>query len=288
MPLPSTAPVCYLCGGSRQIQRPGQVREGPSLRVIECGDCGLVGLSSHDHIREGHYENSGVHGPEVPPVESWLRASAPDDQRRFEMLKDTIANRRVRDFGSGAGGFLSRARAVAAEVARVEPERRIHDHWRGELLLHESIESAGPAYDVITAFHVLEHLGDPRAAVASLGARLADGGRLIIEVPSAEDALLTLFECRPFQNFTYWSQHLFLFNAETLRRVVVQAGMRVVSVQQYQRYPLSNHLHWLSRGKPGGHQQWSFLDSPALSQAYASALAAVGKCDTLIAHVERP
>ena len=120
-----------------------------------------------------------------------------------------------------------------------------------------------------------------------LATRLKDRGRLVIEVPSSEDALLTLYENDAFQRFTYWSQHLFLFNAETLRRLATQAGLRVVSIQQFQRYPLSNHLHWLSRNRPGGHQHWSFLDTPALTEAYAASLAAVGKCDTLIIHLEK-
>ena len=108
----------------------------------------------------------------------------------------------------------------------------------------------------------------------------------MIEVPSSEDALLTLYDSDMFQRFTYWSQHLFLFNAETLRILAAQAGLRVVSIQQFQRYPLSNHLHWLSRNLPGGHQHWSFLDTPALTEAYAASLAAVGKCDTIIAYLE--
>ena len=110
---------------------------------------------------------------------------------------------------------------------------------------------------------------------------------MVIEVPSSEDALLTLYDNDAFQHFTYWSQHLFLFNAETLRLLATKAGLRVVSIQQFQRYPLSNHLHWLSRSLPGGHQNWSFLDTPALTESYAASLAAVGKCDTLIAHLEK-
>lgn len=66
-----------------------------------------------------------------------------------------------------------------------------------------------------------------------------------------------------------------------------QAGLRVVLIQHYQRYPLSNHLFWLSRGKPGGHQNWVFWDAPELASAYANTLAALGKTDTLIAHLER-
>jgi hypothetical protein len=109
---------------------------------------------------------------------------------------------------------------------------------------------------------------------------------MVIDVPSSEDALLTLYGSDAFQRFTYWTQHLFLFNAETLRRLASQAGLRVVSIQQFQRYPLSNHLHWLSRKQLGGHWQWSFLDTQELSTAYAASLAAMGKCDTIIAHLE--
>lgn len=123
--------------------------------------------------------------------------------------------------------------------------------------------------------------------LASLAGSLKPNGRMIIEVPSAEDALLTLYDCDAFQRFTYWSQHLFLFNASTLEMLARQVGLRVVAVQHYQRYPLSNHLHWLSQGKPGGHQRWPFLDTPGMASAYASTLAALGKTDTLIAHLER-
>lgn len=122
--------------------------------------------------------------------------------------------------------------------------------------------------------------------LAGLARQLKPNGRMIVEVPSAEDALLSLYDCDAFQRFTYWSQHLYLFNASTLEMLARQAGLQVVAVQHYQRYPLSNHLHWLSQGKPGGHQRWAFLDTPELASAYASTLAALGKTDTLIAHLE--
>lgn len=132
----------------------------------------------------------------------------------------------------------------------------------------------------------MEHLQDPRTMLVSLAALLKPNGRIIVEVPSANDALLTLYDCDAFQRFTYWSQHLYLFNTSTLEMLARQSGLSVVAVQHYQRYPLSNHMHWLSQGKPGGHQLWAFMDTPELANAYANALAALGKTDTLIAHLE--
>jgi 2-polyprenyl-3-methyl-5-hydroxy-6-metoxy-1,4-benzoquinol methylase len=278
---------CYLCGDARLFARPGAVRDDASLQILECTQCGLVMLSAFGHVGETHYADSGMHGASPPSMESWLRTTEPDDTRRFEMLAAALVNRKVLDVGCGAAGFLRKAQTLAATAVGVEPERRVRDYWQDKLTIRATLPEAGSDFDLITAFHVLEHVPDPRAMLRDLGACLTKGGRLVIEVPHSADALLTLYGSEAFQHFTYWSQHLFLFSTETLARTAVQAGLRVVSVQQVQRYPLSNHLYWLSQDKPGGHQQWSFLDSPALRQAYESALASIGKCDTIVAYLER-
>lgn len=277
---------CYLCDSTTFIARKGQVRDAPDLKILECTHCGLVTLSSLSHIQAGFYENSGMHGVEPTPMATWLKDTEWDDQRRFEMLKSMLSNKKLLDFGCGAGGFLNKAQQLADSVAGIELELRVQEYWRNQITIHPDVESAGGGYDLVTAFHVVEHLPDPVAVLKALAGKLSKNGRMVVEVPSSEDALLTLYDSDAFQRFTYWSQHLFLFNAETLRRLVKQAGLRIVTIQQYQRYPLSNHLYWLSQCNPGGHQKWAFLDSPALETAYANTLAAMGRCDTLIAHLE--
>jgi 2-polyprenyl-3-methyl-5-hydroxy-6-metoxy-1,4-benzoquinol methylase len=280
--------ACYLCNSSEFRYRKGQVRDDPSLKIIECLACGLVSLGSSDHIAPGHYEAGGMHGESPASIEAWLRATDADDSRRFDMLQGQMANKRVLDFGSGAGGFLRKAQSVAAFAAGIEPETRVREHWNGAISLHADLKDADRDFDLITAFHVIEHLADPQTILTQLAESLAPSGRIVIEVPNADDALLTLYESEAFQRFTYWSQHLYLFNQETMRQLAGQAGLRVVAIRQMQRYPLSNHLHWLSKGKPGGHQQWAFLDTDVLVEAYEASLAALGKCDTIVAYLEKP
>jgi 2-polyprenyl-3-methyl-5-hydroxy-6-metoxy-1,4-benzoquinol methylase len=278
--------ICYLCESASFSTRKGQVRDAPNIKILECNHCGLVTLSSLMHIQSGFYEESGMHGSEPMTIAAWLKNTDWDDQRRFDMLKPILPNKKLLDFGCGAGGFMSKAQQLVDSVAGIELERRVREFWTGRITIHPDLESAMDTYDLIVAFHVIEHLHDPRTILKTLAGMLTKNGRIIIEVPSSEDALLTLYDVEAFQRFTYWSQHLFLFNSETLRRLVEQAGLRIITIQQYQRFPLSNHLQWLSKGKPGGHQNWSFLDSPALNSAYAATLASMGKCDTIIAHLE--
>ncbi|MDB9530359.1 class I SAM-dependent methyltransferase [Nodularia spumigena CS-1038] len=263
------------------------VRDAPDLEIRECDNCGLVYLSSTAHIDDEHYGNSGMFGSKPPNIEDLLKATSEDDQRRFEILKSSLVNKNLLDFGCGSAGFLIRAKDLAHSVAGVEIERRMSKHWEGKLLIHSELESAGGGYDLITAFHVIEHLKDPIKIIKDLLGMLKDNGRLVIEVPSSDDVLLTLYKCASFQKFTYWSQHLYLFNPRTLSELAKQAGARIIAIKQFQRYPLSNHLYWLSNAKPGGHEQWNFLDTDALHEAYSNVLASLGKCDTIIAYLER-
>lgn len=276
---------CYLCDCTEHRHRPGKVRDDASLNILECQECGLVFLSRTE-LPAGFYEQSCMHGSDPQPIDKWLRDADRDDERRFRYLSEAMTNRDMLDFGCGVGGFLLKARSTARHAMGIELEARCQPHFQANGMdVFQSIADlpSNQIFDLITAFHVLEHLGDPANMLRQLATRLRDGGRIIIEVPSSADALLTLYENAPFSEFTYWSCHLYLFNAANLPLLAQKAGLKIDYISQIQRYPLSNHLHWLAKGKPGGHQLWNFLDSEELSRTYEARLASLGKTDTLIA-----
>lgn len=280
---------CYLCDCIEHSRRPGKVRDNASLEIFECQHCGLVFLSRTE-LPEGFYEQSGMHNGGPQPVVSWLHDTDRDDERRFRYLSETMTNRDVLDFGCGVGGFLLKARSAAHHVMGIELEARLQPHFQDNGLdVFQSVDAlpSDQRFNLITAFHVLEHLEDPANILRQLATRLLGGGGIFIEVPSSSDALLTLYESTPFSEFTYWSCHRYLFNAANLPRLAKKAGLKLDFVSYIQRYPLSNHLHWLAKGKPGGHQVWSFLDSEELHRAYEARLAALGITDTLIASLSR-
>jgi len=275
---------CYLCGCNKFIKREGKVRDNPNLEIRQCTYCGLVCLSSFDHIVDGFYEDSEMH-EENRTVEEWLHETVWDDERRIKYLRRIIENREVLDFGCGNGGFMLRAKEIVSSIEGIEVERRLEEHFQKYgLRVYKHIDEIDKKYDIITAFHVIEHMKNPIELIKKLVERLKNNGMIIIEVPNADDALLTLYKCKAF---TYWSCHLFLFNNNTIKLLVEKAGLKLLYVKQIQRYPLSNHLYWLSYGKPGGHQKWSFLDSDILNAEYEKQLASLGCCDTIIAGISR-
>jgi 2-polyprenyl-3-methyl-5-hydroxy-6-metoxy-1,4-benzoquinol methylase len=269
------------------------VRDNAELKVLECSFCGLVFLSSFDHIKDDFYENSKMHGEEMLDIQTWLSKTAVDDERRFQCLKSILSNRKLLDFGCGAGGFLLRAQKLAATVIGVESEDRLKSHFQDHNLDVYSNLSDIPCdirregYDIITMFHVLEHISNPKSLLGELIEMLNKNGQIVIEVPNADDALLTLYNNEPFSNFTYWSCHLFLYTAKTLKMLFDQINLKVNYIKQIQRYSIANHLYWLSNGKPRGHKEWNFFDSKELNDAYGTQLAKLGKCDTILASISK-
>jgi 2-polyprenyl-3-methyl-5-hydroxy-6-metoxy-1,4-benzoquinol methylase len=274
---------CLLCQSTNHKKREGKVRDNPSLEILECCECGLVFLSHVEHINETFYENSGMH--EKFDFGKWRKQTYADDKRRYEFVKPFIENKSVLDFGSGNGGFLQNAKKTAKNIAGVELEKAVIPFYKEQNLpLYCNIDEIETSFDVITSFHVIEHIKNPHTILKQLKKHLNDKGKLIIEVPNANDALLTLYKSKAFSHFTYWSCHLYLYTAHTLQLLAQQCGFEVKFIKHIQRYPLSNHLYWLSYAKPGGHEKWGeLLDSEALSQAYEAQLASLEATDTIMA-----
>lgn len=281
---------CILCGNNKYEVIHHGVRGNPNIDVLQCKKCGLVRLSQFLSDTNDFYRNSCMHnyGPEVSKAQS---DEVADTNRRFQLTLNTISNKIICDFGCGSGGYLMKARSVASQVYGIELETAMCHNLRQQgITCFQSIDEAEKELegklDVITLWHVLEHLEDPIEMLQRLERLLAPNGRIYIEVPNAEDALLSLYHCSSFADFTYWECHLFLYNNETLNRLVKKAGLKIKFQTQIQRYPLSNHLYWLINGKPGGHKQWSMMNRDLLDREYAQMLISLGKADTLIAEIE--
>ena len=80
---------------------------------------------------------------------------------------------------------------------------------------------------------------------------------------------------------------MLLHTKESLNTFLNLAGFSNIAISGFQRYPLANHLYWLTHGKPGGHVAWKQLRTANLDAAYSDMLSGIDKTDTLIAIAEK-
>lgn len=211
-------------------------------------------------------------------------------QRRFEKVCGGLRGAgSVLEIGAGDASFLAHVGTQCPNISLASQEidqntRPARDAVEGlvQYASLEEVRQSGERFDVICMFHVLEHIFDPGRFLANCVACLAPGGRLIIEVPSLDDPLLTLYDCEAYQRFYFQRQHPYVYSAGSMTRLLVHQGLEVERAIHHQRYGLENHLHWLSAGKPGGSKQLREILA-GCEAAYMACLERQGRADSFIA-----
>lgn len=290
---------CIVCGNESFEMFHQGTRDNSEIDVMRCEKCRGLQLSSFSQIKEGFYEDGNMHENQYSVLgdtyleqdwNSWMNETKEDDYRRADVIRAKIEGgglkgNNVLDFGCGNGGFLRRLKEQKmANVVGVELDQDARKHLLNEgINVYESIDMIDPSvkFDIITMFHVIEHLEEPDKIMRMLREKLVDNGLLVVETPNADDALISQFHSEKFMDFTFWSAHLFLYTSDSLRMLMNNCGFSVVKNSQVQRYPLANHLYWLSEGLPGGHVKWKELSDDLLNKSYEDMLKKIHKCDTL-------
>jgi predicted SAM-dependent methyltransferase len=208
-----------------------------------------------------------------------------DDIRRVKQFAKDLNNKNILDFGCGWGGFLKNIKnfkSLCGVELRNECINYIKKRCK-KINIKNNINDFNKKFDIITMFHVLEHIPFQVKTLKILKSKLKKNGKIIIEVPHAEDFLILQDDLKNFKDFTFWSEHLILHTNKTLRTMLKRSGFKNIKIQYFQRYNFANHLGWFLKKKPGGHIIYKNIINEKLDNAYKENLVRLKKTDTLIA-----
>jgi 2-polyprenyl-3-methyl-5-hydroxy-6-metoxy-1,4-benzoquinol methylase len=134
------------------------------------------------------------------------------------------------DVGCGAGELVYLLRREGVDAAGLEPGREyaafaqtLFDIPVQTATVDTATVAAG-SQDVITMFHALEHVADPRGVLRVVRGWLKRGGTLVVEVPNVESTVQA-----PAHRFHY--AHLHSFSPATLGAIGEAAGLRLVDIR---------------------------------------------------------
>jgi SAM-dependent methyltransferase len=142
---------------------------------------------------------------------------------------------RLLDYGCGSGAFARFAAHEGYEVVGLEPfSLGAPTTEEGLTLLRKPLKDAAAElgkFDVITLWHVLEHVHKPVELLRDLGKHLADDGVFVISVPNFKSVQSELFKGAWFHLDP--PRHLIHFEPETLASTLEKAGLRETQEQPF-------------------------------------------------------
>jgi len=153
-----------------------------------------------------------------------------------------LAGKSALDVGCGAGLLAEPLARMGAKVTALDaaPEliaaAKAHAAGAGLAIDYRAVgvEALDGRFDLVTAMEVVEHVADPRAFVASLAARLAAGGLLILSTPNrtAWSKLLTITLAEGFGKIPRGTHHYDEFiTPEEMTAMMAAAGLVVEDVE---------------------------------------------------------
>lgn len=185
----------------------------------------LEGIGDY-YKSEEYVSHSSTKKGFVNKVYSWVRSYTL--KKKISLLKELTDGKKLLDIGAGTGHFLAKAKESGYTVLGLEPDedaRKVALSENGiELkdlsLLHELNES----FDIVSMWHVLEHVYHLRTDLDKIVSLVNQGGVLIIAVPN-----YTSFDAQHYKE--YWAaydvpRHLYHFSPKSIIPLVESKGLK--------------------------------------------------------------
>jgi 2-polyprenyl-3-methyl-5-hydroxy-6-metoxy-1,4-benzoquinol methylase len=230
--LSSAVSHCEICNGTEFQQIASTDRDRALLPTVICLQCGIVFTNprpSAEELETYYRDEYRVQYKDSlrPRPKHTYRAGKVALERMRELQPLLRPGCRVLDLGAGGGEMLFMLREAGHTVCGIEPNVGYAEYAREVLQLDIQIGGYAAAQippgsmDVVTTFHVLEHLEHPVEAFQTMFTWLAPGGRLLAEVPNVAST------CQWPKN-RFHRAHLFNFTPKTLAMAGRRAGFEVI------------------------------------------------------------
>ncbi|WP_240759910.1 class I SAM-dependent methyltransferase [Phytoactinopolyspora endophytica] len=232
---------CLACGGG--LEAVADLGEAPvltgalfptrdSARAAVCGQLELAVCHGCGHVQNVAFD-AGLVQYDVS-YDNSLHFSSTFQQYADELVTRLvdeygIRGKHVVEIGSGKGDFLASLSATGANTGvgydpTVQPDTTI----AGVTLVQDYFRPGDQVerYDLLACRHVLEHLEDPGALLASLSKAAPEGALFYFEVPSAE------FNFGPDGLWDCIYPHVSYFSTDSLTTLVERSGFEILSLRR--------------------------------------------------------
>ncbi|MBC7523208.1 MAG: class I SAM-dependent methyltransferase [Flavobacterium sp.] len=151
-------------------------------------------------------------------------------KNKLKLINSQSPKGRILDIGAGVGDFLSVAKSDGWEIIGVEPSYKAKQiaQKKGVAFVNNLSELENNSFDIITMWHVLEHVPDLEKQIAKLKRLLKPDGTIIIAVPNFNS-----FDAKHYGEF--WAAfdvpiHFWHFSKTAIKKLFAVEKLKLVKV----------------------------------------------------------
>ncbi len=206
------------------------------FEVVECRGCGLLRMEPQPALDE-----LAQYYPDL----YWAKGKTRHGPAGIFVCKTIkqmgLTRARVLDIGWGAGDLLAGLRerghaGIGLDIADSALQAAKEVGVPGTRADHSSAPFRNESFDLVMMYHLLEHIPNPDTAIREAWRLLADGGRLILQVPNADSWQYALLG-------RYWSgldvpRHLYDFGRHDLEEFL---GRNKFQVRRWKFFSLRDN-----------------------------------------------
>ncbi|WP_447968677.1 class I SAM-dependent methyltransferase [Nitrospira sp. M1] len=254
--------ACAVCG-SREFT---QLTEAPNFNYFQCHTCRVIFLSPQPRPEalKAQYTRPGL--LQDGPASAWFHHNKyylkKLYQERLNDILQYVTTGILLDVGCGMGDFCAVAREAGFSGSGTELSDEYAQHTKTTVGMTDifigrlqDLDFSNKQFDVISLWHVFEHLPDPCEILKTMKGMLHKGGVIAIEVPNVECWRKRPMYASDIKNYPKAElEHLFYFSEASLKLASEQAGLSLLQLKYVDSpQPAKNWVkHWLRQVKEPG------------------------------------
>ena len=151
-------------------------------------------------------------------------------QKKLEIIqKYSGDNKTILDIGAGTGDLLAAALSAGYTVAGTEPNKSARELAAKKGIELQAALDVDGKFQIISLWHVLEHLPDPKSEIEKLSYLLNDKGVLLIAAPNFRSYDANYYK-------SYWAaydvpRHLWHFSRDAIKVLTEECQMKIVEIR---------------------------------------------------------
>lgn len=230
---------CPWCGSEKaqpNLQLKDEFLTKEDFRIYECTDCGLLYTEPRpskekigDYYKsEEYYSHQENKSGFIPKLYEMVKSI--NLKNKYKMATAGKTEGKLLDIGCGVGDFIHTVEQKGWQCIGVEPsedaKKIARTRIKAKIIKSEELEQLpNESFDVITMWHVLEHIDDLKWQIGQLQRLIKKNGRVVIAVPNYKS-----YDGQYYKEL--WAaydvpRHLNHFNKATITKIFASVGLKL-------------------------------------------------------------